>query len=185
MKVIDLLNKIANGEIEENIEYKFSDYDYCTIKEFFNRYVVDKWNLNLEIIEEDKLKTKVMVVDKEGNGKEYLLELGEGLKEGEKIFKANNGNWYAQKLIDKKSEFYKWLDEFEPTIYYSMEEKKIPEKLEEFGLIQYNLGYIDYKNIETLKEWLNKDFQTIYDTIDLIIKNQNKLIDYLKSKGDE
>ena len=38
------------------------------------------------------------------------------------------------------------------------EEKKIPEKLEEFGIIQYNL--------------------------DLIIKNQNKLIDYLKSKGE-
>lgn len=65
------------------------------------------------------------------------------------------------------------------------EAKEIPEKLEEFGLIRYNLDYIDYKNIETLKEWLNKDFQTIYDTIDLIIKNQNKLIDYLKSKGDE
>ena len=63
------------------------------------------------------------------------------------------------------------------------EEKKIPEKLEEFG-IQYNLDYIDYKNIETLKKWLNKDFQTIYDTLDLLIKNQNKLIDYLKSKGE-
>ena len=64
------------------------------------------------------------------------------------------------------------------------EEKKIPEKLEEFGIIQYNLDYIDYKNIETLKEWLNKDFQTIYDTLDLLIKNQNKIIDYLKSKGE-
>lgn len=66
---------------------------------------------------------------------------------------------------------------------YEEKEKKIPKKLEEIG-IQYNLGYIDYKNIETLKECLNKDFQTIYDTIDLIIKNQNKLIDYLKSKGE-
>lgn len=63
------------------------------------------------------------------------------------------------------------------------EKKKIPEKLEEFG-IQYNLDYIDYKNIETLKKWLNKDFQTIYDTLDLIIKNQNQLIDFLKSKGE-
>ena len=59
MKVIDLLNKIANGEIEENIKYNFLDYEYCTIKEFFNRYVVDKWNLNLEILEEKKIPKKI------------------------------------------------------------------------------------------------------------------------------
>lgn len=64
------------------------------------------------------------------------------------------------------------------------EEKKIPEKLKELGKITYDLGFIDYKNIETLKEWLNKDFQKIYDTLDLLIKNQNQLIDYLKSKGE-
>ena len=51
MKVIDLLNKIANGEIDEETRYKFSPFDYCTIKEFFDRYVVDEENLNLEIIE--------------------------------------------------------------------------------------------------------------------------------------
>jgi hypothetical protein len=76
------------------------------------------------------------------------------------------------------------LEDLNDEIKFLEEEKKIPEKLEEFGLIQYNLDYIDYKNIETLKEWLNKDFQTIYDTLDLLIKNQNKLIDYLKSKGE-
>ena len=53
MKVIELLNKIANGEIDEETRYKFSPFDYCTVKDFFNRYIVDEENLNLEIIEED------------------------------------------------------------------------------------------------------------------------------------
>lgn len=52
MKVIDLLSKIANGEIDEDTKYQFSKYDYCSIKEFFNRYVVDGENLNLEITQE-------------------------------------------------------------------------------------------------------------------------------------
>lgn len=54
MKVIDLLNKIANGEIDEEVRYRFSPFDYYTIKEFFNRYVVDRENLNEDIIVGDK-----------------------------------------------------------------------------------------------------------------------------------
>ena len=56
MKVIDLLNKIANGEVEENKEYLFYGSDYCTIRDFFNRYIVDKENLNLKVetLGEDK-----------------------------------------------------------------------------------------------------------------------------------
>jgi len=59
MKVIDLLNKIANGEINEDIkiEYQYGlSYEYCTIREFFDRYIVDKENLNQEIILEDTPK---------------------------------------------------------------------------------------------------------------------------------
>jgi len=52
MKVIDLLNKIANDEVDEEIKYLFSKNDFCTIKEFFNRYIVDKENLNLELEDE-------------------------------------------------------------------------------------------------------------------------------------
>ena len=54
MKVIDLLNKIANGEIDRNSKYQFSRDDYCTINDFFARYIVDEENLNLEILEEEK-----------------------------------------------------------------------------------------------------------------------------------
>ena len=75
MKVIDLLNMVANGEIDEDIKYQFSNCDYCTIREFFNRYIVDEANLNLEIIEdtpkEDKKIEKLnigIIVDDELQG---------------------------------------------------------------------------------------------------------------------
>ena len=58
MKIIDLLNKIANGEIDRNNKYQFSRYDYCTIDDFFNRYIVDEEKLNLEILEEKKIPDK-------------------------------------------------------------------------------------------------------------------------------
>ena len=59
MKVIDLLNKIANGEIDRNNNYQFSQDDYCTINDFLARYIVDEENLNLEIIEEKKIPEKI------------------------------------------------------------------------------------------------------------------------------
>lgn len=52
IRVIDLLNKIANGEININNKYQFSRDDYCTINDFFVRYTVDEETLNLEIIED-------------------------------------------------------------------------------------------------------------------------------------
>jgi hypothetical protein len=43
------------------------------------------------------------------------------------------------------------------------------EDIEGFN-ISYNLGFVNYENMEVLKKCLNKDFQTIYDTLDLLIK---------------
>lgn len=54
--------------------------------------------------------------------------------------------------------------------------------IEEFS-ISYSLDYIDYKNIDVLKNHLNKDFQTIFDTLDKLIKNQKKIINKLKEEG--
>jgi len=62
MKIIDLLNKIANGEINEDIEIEYQNgynFEYCNIRNFFDRYIVDKENLNQEIklvksLEEEK-----------------------------------------------------------------------------------------------------------------------------------
>ena len=59
MKVIDLLNKIANGEEDRLNNYQFSQNDYCTIDEFFNRYILDEENLNLEIIEDTPKDKKI------------------------------------------------------------------------------------------------------------------------------
>ena len=74
MKVIDLLNKIANGEVEENKEYLFYGSDYCTIREFFNRYIVDKENLNLKVetLGEDKKIEKLEIVHN-GSANAYAL----------------------------------------------------------------------------------------------------------------
>ena len=124
IKVIDLLNKIANGE-EVAKEIKVNDniyhYDETDCNEFY-RY---------------RTMTNELLTD------------------------------YAD-LSDK--------------VEILEEEKKLPEKLEEIGNIDYNLGYIDYKNIEVLKNWLNNDIQSILNELDLIVKNQNQIIDYLKSK---
>lgn len=81
MKVIDLLNKLANGEINEDRKYQFSYKDYCTIREFFDGYIVDNENLNIEIIEEnnkiEKLDSWTVGVGKvdERNIEEYIHKL--------------------------------------------------------------------------------------------------------------
>ena len=66
------------------------------------------------------------------------------------------------------------------------EEKEIEfEDIESFG-VHYSWDYIDYKNIEELKKYTNKDFQNIFDTLDKLIKNQKKLIDAVNklNKGE-
>ena len=57
------------------------------------------------------------------------------------------------------------------------------EDIESFG-IHYSWDYINYKNIEVLKEYVNKDFQNIFDTLDKLIKNQKKIISKLGGKND-
>ena len=76
MKIIDLLNKIANGEIDEStiIEFDNGYNDYCSVRVFFDRYIMDKENLNLKIklkqdnnkIEKLKRITKCIGTDEEG-----------------------------------------------------------------------------------------------------------------------
>ena len=60
MKVIDLLNKIANGEISEDtlIEFDNGYKDYCSVRVFFDRYIMDRENLNceVELLENKKIR---------------------------------------------------------------------------------------------------------------------------------
>ena len=58
------------------------------------------------------------------------------------------------------------------------------EDIESFG-ISYSLDYIDYRDIEVLKEYLNKDFQNIFNTLDLLIKNQKKIIERLNNLNND
>ena len=55
MKVIDLLNKIANGEIEPNTEFFYKKEKYRHIDSLFGDYYAEEvLNNEVEIIEEDK-----------------------------------------------------------------------------------------------------------------------------------
>ena len=122
MKVIDLLNKIANGEeVPKKIRYYDTNYYYNT--EFY--YTNDGYSMYREMYE--------------------------------------NGNCMNDEveILDEKDEF---ID------------------IEEF-CTSYSLDYIDYRNIEVLKEYLNKDLQSIFDTLDKLIKNQKKIINKIKEEG--
>lgn len=96
-------------------------------------------------------------------------------------FNSIKFKYYNDKLEEfdiyhsKYSPYHKIIEEDKETVF-------IP--IEEFN-IHFNLGFINYKNIEVLKEYLNKDFQTIYDTLDLLIKNQKKLIDVVNKLNKE
>lgn len=60
MKIIDLLNKIVNGELKEDtrfgLDHNYGYQEYLTVRKFFERYIVDKENLELDIIIEDTPK---------------------------------------------------------------------------------------------------------------------------------
>jgi len=69
MKVIELLNKIANGEADEMAMIKFANGDYCNIRIFFDRYIMDRENLNLDIQVDNKIEK---IPKKNENGDVYL-----------------------------------------------------------------------------------------------------------------
>lgn len=88
--------------------------------------------------------------------------------------------------------YFRLGDNWEPTFYlfqldeevelFDLDEEDEFEDIERFG-IHYSWDYIDYKNIEELKKYVNKDFQNIFDTLDKLIKNQKKIIEMLKKEG--
>ena len=64
MKVIDLLNKIANGEIEANTELYYKDEKYRHIDHLFEDYYVEEvLNDEVEIIEEDNKIEEIDMFD--------------------------------------------------------------------------------------------------------------------------
>ena len=74
MKVIDLLIKIANGEIDYTTKFDAKvNMGYCGINEYFERYPINENYLNceielndeVEIIEEKKIPEKLYLSDYE------------------------------------------------------------------------------------------------------------------------
>lgn len=64
IKVIDLLNKIANGEIETNTELFYKKEKYRHIDNLFENYYVEEvLNDEVEIIEEDKKIRKLDYIE--------------------------------------------------------------------------------------------------------------------------
>ena len=120
IKIIDLLNKIANGE-----------------------EVPERFNYN----------GKYFAWDDEVGAYFY----------GKQSFVQNYLN--STSMLKREVEILDEEDEF--------------EDIESFG-VHYSWDYIDYKNIEELKKYVNKDFQNIFDTLDKLNKNQKKIIMRLK-----
>ena len=92
MKVIDLLNKIANGEVETNIEFFYKKEKYRHIDNLFADYYVEEvLNGEVEIIEEDK---KVEKIDEE-------------------LFEKASSSYRERIMKDKINEIIDYLEEKE------------------------------------------------------------------------
>ena len=75
MRVIDLLNKIANGEIEANEKFCYKGEEYRHIDNLFGDYYVEEvLNNEVEIIEEDKKIEKIPVTYQENYTNTELFE---------------------------------------------------------------------------------------------------------------
>lgn len=114
MKVIDLLNDMAKGKNNEDNKYQFSYTDYCTIREFFDRYIVDEANLNLEIIEDTPKENRYINVCGSLFTKSEYDELAKS-KEDKKIEKLNEyvdiGSFTNQIGIEDNLGFVHWSND--------------------------------------------------------------------------
>lgn len=159
MKIIELLNKIANeeevprkiaygdipyvyvGSNRDGIKYVNEEHDFNEGSRYL-MYMIDDLNDEVEILEEEK-KTKPLT-------KKDIEALGYACGEIQKCFT----NGWTKSLENKPLE----------------EEKKIPEKLFFTHISNYNDQSVVNNNF-------NNYFKKTQETI-------NQLIDYLKSKGE-
>lgn len=125
IKLIDLLNKIANGEeVPKRIRYEYKDYVY---KDNYEDYYCE---------EESR----------------YLFEII-----------VNDENWKLSYTMNIEVEILE-------------EEKKIPERVSNAEVFEVpKLNNMELSNIALTNK---EDIKIIKDTL-------NKVLDYLKSKGDE
>ena len=124
MKVIDLLNKIANGEeVPKQIIYCGVDYYWTNstyenpeaeeILFWFDVYSEEHLNNEIEIIEEDRKDEEIEIYI---NGEKVdITDIYEPLKQGEYFYKEN-GKWYVHKLknVSKTIEEDKKIEKLTP-----------------------------------------------------------------------
>jgi len=132
-----LLNKIANGEEVpkkikiNNIIYEYRGYMYCTEKANYQDiedYLFGKWNFNIlntevEILEEEKeLHANDIEFNINNDKRDCIITLDENDLGIDKLhldncyFYKENDKWYIKKYDFKN---------------FNLEEKKIPEKIEQ------------------------------------------------------
>ena len=110
MKVIELLNKIANGEAPKNIKYNDTDYylydkkSYLTNDKsrFFDSIYFKELNDEVEIIKEDKKIEEI-------NEIEYYHQYDECWVK-DKFYKDQKGNLVDEIIIDKVNEIIDYIN---------------------------------------------------------------------------
>ena len=177
MKIIELLNKIANdGKIPERIKYNNYEYRYhdkehgycrngydctyiCLDSEY---YLFDILTDEVEILEEEKeLHANDIEFNINNDKRDCIITLDENDLGIDKLhldncyFYKENDKWYVKKYDFKN---------------FNLEEKKIPEKI----TINDN-GTLGFPNGNWTARNMDKAFAM----------KINSIIDYLKSKGDE
>ena len=149
MKVIDLLNKIANGEeVPKKIKYENDIYiltdNYC--------YYCDETNLILSdrlYAEQSRLNDEVEILEEEKKITPTDFEnLGYALGSIQK---------YINKGYNK-----------------AIEEKKIPDKWND----------LSFTTMRKKEDSIDDDIHKLKGYIETIMRTQNEVIDYLKSKGE-
>lgn len=165
MKIIDLLNKIANGEeVPNKIKYHNKIYNY---EEFNIGYGKDYFNAEWKIEKGYRHTTSnnsyiyLNINDYHLNDEVEVCSTGLTVKEAEENFNKISEVLYkeANKKREKEDEI---LDNLE-------EKHKIPEKLK-----LYKLSDNDSANISTLQDFNNRNIQI---TI-------NEILDYLEVKNE-
>ena len=177
MKIIDLLNRIANGEeVPKKIKYDDIEYKITKVMLEDNKYWKNYINEDMEClypINTNYLNDEIEILEEEKETKSLTKKdieaLGYACGEIQKCFT----NGWTKSLENKPLE----------------EEKKIPEKLDMVLLGQSDNWTRKYS--KDTKKMENTHIELNPYVIDIIRENTleiqhkfNEIIDYLKSKGE-
>ena len=114
IRVIELLNKIANGEIKEGIMFQYNNgyEEYANVNTLFDRFTINKENLNTEIVitEEDKNIEKIQKIQQRTDTGLFGSMVNDEIKVAETINKQAN---YLSDIVSTINEIIDKLNEME------------------------------------------------------------------------